>query len=53
MLKTRVFVAGCTFVCKYSILVKLTMNKYSSPVRVLYIYAIPDTVLSFRVKGCV
>jgi len=52
VLKTRVFAAGCAFVCKYSILVKLTMNKYSSPVRVLYIYAIPGSVLSVRVRGC-
>jgi len=52
VLKTRVFAAGCIFVCKYSILVKLTMNKYSSPVRVLYIYAIFGSVLLVRVRGC-
>ena len=40
MHKTRVFVAGCAFVCKYSILVKLTMYKYSSLLRFMYIYAI-------------
>lgn len=39
VLKTRVFAAGCTLVCKYSILVKLTMNKYTVVVMLLHIYA--------------
>ena len=51
MLKTRVFAAGWTFVCKYSILVKLTMYKYSSLLRFLYIYAIPQTVLLLTMNG--
>ena len=32
VLKTRVFASGCTSVRKYSILVKLTMYKYSSAI---------------------
>ena len=51
MLKTRVFAAGCAFVCKYSILVKLTMYKYSLPLQFLYIYAIPQAVLLLTMNG--
>ena len=36
---TRVFATGRVFARKYSILVKLTMYKYTTPKAVLYIYA--------------
>ena len=36
---TRVFATGKVFARKYSILVKLTMYKYTTPKAVLYIYA--------------
>ena len=39
VLKTREFAAGCTVARKYSILVRLTMYKYSLPFGFLYIYA--------------
>ncbi len=36
---TRVFATGRVFARKYSILVKLTMYKYTTPKAVLYLYA--------------
>lgn len=45
------YAAEGAFARKYSILVKLTMYKYSSLLWFLYIYAIPQTVLLLTMNG--